>query len=75
MYTVIEVSDCVLCVLLHREEEIIMPDEHTGVVRENYLWKVRFSFYFNDQLKVYFGNKKAAVSSVKSPLCFLMYNS
>ena len=24
-----------------RDEEIIMPDEHGGVVRENYLWKVR----------------------------------
>ena len=24
-----------------RENEIIMPDEHTGVVRENYKWKVR----------------------------------
>ena len=24
----------------HREEEIIMPDEHTGTVKENYQWKV-----------------------------------
>ncbi len=24
----------------HREEEIIMPDEHTGSVKENYQWKV-----------------------------------
>ena len=23
-----------------------MPDEHTGVVRENYLWKVRLSLNF-----------------------------
>ena len=29
-----------LCVPLCRDEEIIMPDEHGGVVRENYLWKV-----------------------------------
>ena len=24
----------------HREEEIIMPDEHSGQVREDYQWKV-----------------------------------
>ncbi len=24
----------------HREEEIIMPDEHSGEVKENYQWKV-----------------------------------
>ena len=24
----------------YREEEIIMPDEHSGVVKENYQWKV-----------------------------------
>lgn len=23
-----------------RNEEIVMPSEHTGLVRENYLWKV-----------------------------------
>ena len=26
--------------LYFREEEIIMPDEHVGVVKENYQWKV-----------------------------------
>ena len=25
---------------MYREEEIIMPDEHQGEVRENYQWKV-----------------------------------
>ena len=30
-----------VCVPLCRDEEIIMPDEHGGVVRENYLWKVK----------------------------------
>ena len=24
----------------YREEEIIMPAEHTGVIKENYKWKV-----------------------------------
>ena len=27
--------------MLFREEEIIMPDEHIGEVKENYQWKVR----------------------------------
>ena len=26
---------------IYREEEIIMPAEHTGVVKENYKWKVK----------------------------------
>lgn len=25
---------------ISREDEIIMPDEHGGMVKENYLWKV-----------------------------------
>lgn len=30
----------VLIVYIHRNEEIVMPAEQTGIVRENYLWKV-----------------------------------
>ena len=28
------------CILHYREEEIIMPEEHSGHVKDNYLWKV-----------------------------------
>lgn len=31
---------CKLTVLKHRGEEIVMPAEQTGIVKENYMWKV-----------------------------------
>lgn len=29
-----------MCDLLYRNEEIVMPDEQTGMVKENYVWSV-----------------------------------
>ena len=42
-YSVLRVHFVYICCpcLCYRSDEIVMPSEHTGLVRENYLWKVK----------------------------------